>query len=128
MMGPLIGTPSVMGKLKSPIAPCVLRDCTESNVATMATDGVTLFEGDDGTLLPIALLAITVQVTAAPLVRPGCLFLIFRWRATLVRQTWTALSMPQLAEWNITQLDRGSFKNTLALARRSSTGAPFQPI
>jgi hypothetical protein len=42
--------------------------CT--NAALTVAVGVTVFEGDDGGLLPIAFLAVTVNVYAVPLTRP----------------------------------------------------------
>ena len=62
--------PVLPGAVKVTVA-CALPAVAVPMVGALGTvAGVTLFDAADGTLLPIALVAITVQVTGVPLVKP----------------------------------------------------------
>ncbi len=62
--------PLLAGATKATLTCALPRVATTAVGASGTVAGVTLADGAEGTLLPIALVAITVQVTAVPLVRP----------------------------------------------------------
>ena len=62
--------PLLVGAVKFTVA-CALPDVAAPIVGALGTvAGVTLFEAAEATLLPAVLVALTVHVTATPLVRP----------------------------------------------------------
>ena len=67
----MIGEPPLLpGAAKLTVA-CALPAVAVPIVGAVGTvAGVTLFDAAEGTLVPIALVAITVQVTGVPLVKP----------------------------------------------------------
>ncbi len=71
-MKPVIGLPPVLPGVKVTVAwalPAVAAAAVGAP-GTVADDGVTEFDAPDGELTPRALVAITVNVYAVPLVRP----------------------------------------------------------
>ena len=67
----MIGEPLLLPDAVKLTVACALPAVAVPMVGAVGTvAGVTLFDAADGALLPIALVAITVQVTGVPLVKP----------------------------------------------------------
>ena len=89
----VIGAPPVERGAAKATVTCALPGVAVTPVGASGTvAGVTLAEGDDGALVPTALVAVTVHVTAVPFVRPA---------TTMGEPAPEALCAPQVAAYEV---------------------------